>query len=121
MTPDYSKPPYSYFVPPGKLRVSAPALQMAREFAGVIGQYRSGRQIVAFDWGQTSVREKPGLPMRDLGECLMIVAYLRSEVPREVVHLDDGLEFAIKMPSEVWTRHHLIDVDATQFCRLALR
>ena len=32
MSPDYTKPPYSYYAPPGAVRVSAAAVEMARTF-----------------------------------------------------------------------------------------
>ncbi len=127
MAPDYSKPPYSFYAPPGTVKVSAAALQLAREFAEEIAPTRPEPEndwVISFDWAESrSIRRRVGGPREELGPGLDLAAYARSDVPPEVIQVSDGLEFAIQIPKQVReaSKELLIDYDATVLSKLTLR
>jgi hypothetical protein len=123
MTPDYTKPPYSYYAPPGTIQVSAAALQMAREFGEQVARTKSN-QVIAFDWAiSRGVRRRVDGPMEELGPGLDLVSFEAASVPKEVIQRLDGLTFAIRIPKHVYdaSTQRLIDVDETAFSKLVLR
>lgn len=108
------------FVAPGNIAVSPDALRYAREFGAAIG----GGWVLAFDWSQsTRYRAGPSEPERDIGACLALGGYRRHEVPEGYTQVVDGVEFAIRIPSDVWRSRpqRLIEFDESQFFKLALR
>lgn len=125
MMPDYTKPPYSFFAPPGVVRVSPSALALAREYASKVRQLRSDNNwIVGFDWADTrSIRRRVDGPLEELGAGLDLVAYERADIPAAVVHALDGFEIAIKVPSRVYesSRYRLIDTSEEAASKLVLR
>lgn len=48
MPPDYTKPPYSSYAPPGTIGLTAAALELAREFAEQVARAKPD-QVVALD------------------------------------------------------------------------
>jgi hypothetical protein len=136
MAPDYTKSPYSDFAPPGTVKVSAAALEQARQFSKEIHEqgtpfFDDGHRIrpindwvVSFEWAQSrSVRRQATGPREELGAGLVISARERSGFPPEVIHTAGDLEFAIKIPRRVWEKSklRLIDVDETVLCKVSLR
>jgi hypothetical protein len=124
MAPDYSKPPYSFFAPPGIVKISEPALQMARRFFETISETKTSDWIISFDWAESRFFRKPAHgPRIELGAGLDIVAYDRVDVPSEVIQSIDGLDLAIKIPSSIYEKStlRLIDVDETEVSKLTLR
>lgn len=136
MGPDYSKPPYRDFAPPGIVKVSAAALEQARQFSTEIqGQAmlfsNEGRRmrpiddwVVSFEWAESrSVRRQAAGPREEIGPGLIISAYERSELPPEVIQTAGDLEFAIKIPRQVWekSKSRLIDIDETVLWKVSLR
>lgn len=123
--PDYSKPPLSYYTPPGIIRVSPEALKMARDlYETVRGMPKVRQPLVSFDWATArSVRRAPGAPEEDVGPGLDLGAGERSDAPPEAIQSIDGVEFTIMVPREVYekSRECLIDVDNTAFSKLVLR
>ena len=122
--PDYTKPPLSYYAPPGVVRISPEALKMARDLDVTAKRSRRIRNaLVSFEWFTgITVRQRPGGPETDLGPGLGVGAGERADVPPEAIHTVDGLDLAIKVPAEVYSRcsERLIDVDQTQFHGLKL-
>lgn len=136
MAPDYTKLPYSDFAPPGTVKVSAAALEQARQFATEIREQanlfsdKGGRMrqiddwVVSFEWADSrSVRRQAGGPREEVGAGLIISAHERSEVPPQVVQTAGDLEFAIKIPRRVWenSESRLIDIDETVLWKVSLR
>ncbi len=112
------------FVGRGTIRVSAPALALALEFAKTIGSVRHGARVVTFHWAESIVyRNGNGEAEEDLGACLTIGAYRRDEIPKECIETTDALEFAIQIPADVWKQSvsRLIDIDASRPFGLAIR
>jgi hypothetical protein len=136
MAPDYTKPPYSDFAPPGTVKVSAAALEQARQFSKEIHEqgnlfFDNGDRIrpisdwvVSFEWAQSrSVRRQAAGPREELGPGLVISAHERSQFPPEVIQTAGDLEFAIKIPRWVWEKSEsrLIDTDETVWWKVSLR
>jgi hypothetical protein len=125
MAPDYTKPPYSFFAPPGAIRVSPSALALAREYSSNVRQLRPDNNwIVGFDWGDTrSIRRRVDGPLENLGAGLDLVAYERADIPSGVVQVLDGIEIAIKVPSRIYqtSRDRVIDTSEGAPPKLILR
>jgi hypothetical protein len=117
--------PFSVFAPPGSIRISDEAWNLAREFDERVRRSRSYKEwVISFDWGDSrSIRRRIDGPMEDVGPGLDIVAYDRTDVPNEAVQRKDGIMFAIKIPSRIYqlSVHRLIDVDETAFSKVVLR
>jgi hypothetical protein len=112
------------FTPPERLKISAAALQWAREYFDHLRSNQAGDWVVVFDWASSmSVRRAPDVPSEDLGACLVLGAYRRHEIPSGFIARQDGLEFAIKIPHQIWENlpQRLIDLDNTKHFRLGLR
>ncbi len=112
------------FTLPGIIKVSPAAIKFARAFDETIKRTQRGDWVVAFDWAESvSVRRGPDEPSQDIGACLAVGAFERHQIPPGFTQTIDGLEFAIKIPKEVWEQsvHRLIDIDETLLFKLALR
>jgi hypothetical protein len=112
------------FAPPGIIKVSAPALKLARGFDETIKRTQRGDWVVAFDWAHSiGVRRGPDQPLEDIGACLTLGAFERHEIPPGFTQTIDGVEFAIKIPSDIWKKsiQRLIDADETLLFKLILR
>jgi hypothetical protein len=112
------------FTPPGAVHVSAAALQFARNFNAVAKSKNRGEYVVSFDWAQSiSTRSGPDKPLENMGACLMLGAYQRRDIPVHYIQTIDGMEFAIKIPADVWqnSTQRLIDIDVGQLFKLTLR
>lgn len=108
------------FTAPGIVRVSASALQYARESSAVV----ASRYILTFDWAQSiSIAQSADAPLEHIGACLTLAGYERVDVPSGYIQRADGLEFAIRIPTPVWqaSEQRLIDLDESLPFRLALR
>src|SRR3954469_15527750 len=101
---------------PGQVGISPAALAEAREFAAAVGALNHGAQIVSIDWSLSVIVREPGKPEQHLGNCLMIGAYRRDQVPAEFVNVIDGLELAFKIPDDVWPlgAKRVVDVDKSR-------
>ena len=123
--PDFTKPPLSYYAPPGVVRVSPEALKMARRFYETVRRMPQVREpLVTFGWSTArSSRIRPDGPWEDVGPGLGLGAGERSAAPSEAIQAMDGLEFTIRIPREVYerSRQKLIDVDETAFEKLTLK
>jgi len=111
------------FSKPGQVGISPEALAEAREFAAAVGALNHGPQIVSIDWSLSVVVREPGKPEQHLGNCLMIGAYRRDQVPAEFINVIDGLELAFKIPENAWPQgaKRIVDVDKSQLFGFALR
>jgi hypothetical protein len=111
------------FVPPGAIQVSRAALEYARDFiAMVAADY--GDHIATFDWSQQITgRASPDAEPQPIDDCLILGASARSNVPQEVIHAVDGMEFAVELPREILQAsvQRLIDFDKNAFFKLVLR
>ena len=125
MAPDYTKPPLSYFAPPGMVKVSAAALEQARQFAEDINRVKPEDDcVITFEWAESRfMRRLVDGPREELGAGLVLVVHDRSDLPAEVIQTAGDLEFAIKIPSEVWRKSALrtIDIDETVLWKVTLR
>ena len=119
------KEPHCYFAEPGEVAVSPAALELARQFEMAVRQARPGGDwLVTFDWALgRRVRHRPDGPWEDFGPGVDLGAGPRSDTPPELIQRVDGLDFAIKVPREIYEQfpERLIDVDETAFSKLALR
>jgi hypothetical protein len=108
---------------PGQVGISPEALAEAREFAAAVGALNHGAQIVSIDWALSVIVREPGQPEQQLGNCLMIGAYRRDQVPEDFINVIDGLELAFKIPDNVWPSdaQRIVDVDKTQLFGFGLR
>jgi hypothetical protein len=108
------------FVKPGIIRVSAEALQLARDFAFTAGR----RYVTAFDWAQDITRRAKGsATATQIGPCMMLGGFERVDVPIEFLQKVDGFDYAISIPEPIWqaSTERLIVVDEGQPFQLALR
>jgi hypothetical protein len=112
------------FIAPGAIKVSTAALQLARHFNDAIKSTDNGNWVVVFDWAESiSVHRAPDAPREDIGACLTLGAYKRSQIPPGFMQKLDGVEFAIRIPMDVWQNsiHRLIDLEETLLFKLTLR
>jgi hypothetical protein len=111
------------FSNPRSVTISPAALTMAREFAVAIGQMGYASQVVVFDWATSVILREPGQPDRDIGDCLMLGAQRRDEVPPEAIEMVDGFALTLVIPDEAWPPGalRLIEVDEKLLFKLALR
>lgn len=112
------------FTMPGVVRVTAAALDYAREFAASVGASQGGRYVTTFDWAQSiGVRENANAPLQQLGPCLLLAGYERRDVPSRFIQKAGKFEFAVKIPDDIWKASHerMIDIDENLPFRLALR
>ena len=59
--------------------------------------------MITFEWAESRfMRRRVDGPREELGAGLVLVVHDRSDLPAEVIQTDGDLEFAIKIPSEVW-------------------
>lgn len=112
------------FVPPGAIKVSTTALQYARDFMAAVTAAHGNKYMATFDWsqqitGRASLDAEP----QPIDDCLMLGASERSDVPQEAIHVLDGLEFAVEIPTEILQTsvQRLIDFDSGVFFKLVLR
>jgi hypothetical protein len=125
MGPDYTKPPYSFFAPPGVVRVSESALKLAREFAADIKRVRpDDNSVISFDWADSRfVRNRVDGPREDLGAGLDLAAYEPTDIPPGVTQIVDGIALVIKIPNVIYEKSptRLIDTDEHRESKLILR
>jgi hypothetical protein len=118
-------PPEHWFAPPGTLRVSASALQVARQFRDQARQAVPDEDwVVCFDWADSRrVRTKGTNEWRDVGAGLDLTAYERWKISDTHIQSIDGVDIAFKVPPQVYERsaERLIDTDETAFSGLVLR
>jgi hypothetical protein len=125
MRQDEIAAPRWYFARPGEVTVSAAALELARKFDKAVRAVTSDRDwIVTFEWAlNRRVRYRPDGPWKDMGPGVDLSTYARSDTPANVTQRVGELEFAIKVPKDIYeqTAERLIDVDETAFSKLVLR
>lgn len=112
------------FTPPGLLRVSREALQVARDFCAAARSGQPGDWIAVFDWlDSVSLKRGPDQPYEDIGACLALGAYGLHELPPEFVQEQDGVAFAVSIPEDIRmaSARRLIDIDETKPFGLVLR
>jgi hypothetical protein len=123
MASNYTKPPHSYYAPPGMIALSSAALELARQF-GEQTKRAKPDQVVAFDWAiSRGVRRRIDGPMEELGPGLDLVSFDAASVPKDVIQRVEGVTFAVRIPKHVYetSAQRLIDVDETAFSKLVLR
>jgi hypothetical protein len=123
MAADHTKPPHSYYAPPGMVALSPAALELARRF-GEQTKRAKPDQVVAFDWAiSRGVRRRIDGPMEELGPGLDLVSFDAVSVPKDVIQQVERVTFAVRIPKHVYeaSAQHLIDVDETAFSKLVLR
>jgi hypothetical protein len=118
-------PPDGWFTPPGTLRISTSALELAREFRDQARESQPDEDwIVSYDWADSRrVREKGSNDWRDLGAGLDLTAYERWKIPEKHIQKTGDLEIVVKIPPQIWqkSKERLIDTDDTIFSGLILR
>jgi len=123
VTPALSQTADEGFAEPGSIGVTPAALQLAKDFGKSVAAV-SRDHVVAFHWAEAiTYRSGPGAEPEDLGACLTLGAFKRSEIPPGYTQIVEGLEFAIHVPREIWMEsvERLIDLDAARPFNLALR
>jgi hypothetical protein len=120
-----TNPPDDWFTPPGTLRMSTSALQLARQFrAQAKGAEPDEDWIISFDWADSRrVREKGSNEWRDLGSGIDLTAYERWKIADKHIQTLAELEFVVKIPPRIWENsiERLIDTDADAVSGLVLR
>lgn len=120
----YTRLPPDWFTPPGTVKVSASALDLARRFGDDARHARPDEEwIVSFDWADSRRVRRTDNQWEELGEGLDLAAYERRKVPVGSTQTVDGVEFAVKIPSQICerSRERLIDRDDTVRSKLTLR
>lgn len=114
-----------HFAPPGTVTVSPSALKLARQFDEHI---RDGRRneawLTTFSWADArQVQQADTENWEDMGPGLDLGAFERDQVPPEVIHSVDGMEFAIMIGASVYeaAEQRLIDRDDAVLSKLVLR
>ncbi len=116
--------PTDNFLTPGIVRISDAALNYAREFAETVGRSQRGDWVVTFDWAQSlSYRPGPDAPEQNIGPCLMLGAYERHQIPAGCTQSAGDIEFAVRIPDDVWQQgvHRTIDLNESLLFKLVLR
>jgi hypothetical protein len=125
MSDKYGWPPYSFYAPPGVVKVSASALRMARELAEkVLIPPPRIPLVIVFGWRDSGwVRKPPNGPRVELGPGIDLAACEAADVPRGVLQTIDGVEFAVLIPRHIYENSalRLIDTDETEVSGLTLR
>ncbi len=125
MSDKYRWPPYSFYAPPGVVKVSASALQMARELAErVLVPPPRIPLVIVFGWRDSGwVRKPPNGPRIELGPGIDLAACDAADVPRGVLQTVDGVEFAVRIPRHIYENSalRLIDTDETEVSGVTLR
>jgi hypothetical protein len=112
------------FTPPNVLKVSPSALELARSLTETAKGVQPHDWVVTFDWATSvSIKRGPNQPSEMVDDCLMLGAYQRRQIPTGFTQAIDGVEFAIKIPKDIWEKsaQRLIDTDPTKFFKLTLR
>jgi hypothetical protein len=125
MSDKYAWPPYSFYAPPGVVKVSASALQMARELAETVLVARPVFPLViVFSWRDSGWVRKPVDGLRiELGPGIDLGAWDAADVPRDVLQTVDGVEFAVRISRHIYENSalRLIETDETEASGLRLR
>ena len=125
MSDKYGWPPYSFYARPGVVKISASALQMARELAERVLVWRSRLPLlIVFSWRDSGwVRKPPNGPRIKLGPGIDLGAWDAADVPRDVLQTVDGVEFAVRIPRHIYENSalRLIETDETEVSGLTLR
>lgn len=125
MTNTVSTPPEGWFTPPGTLRISDAALELAREFREQARQAAPDEDwVISFDWADSRrFREKGTNEWRDVGGGLDLTAYERWKIQARYIQKIDDVDIVVKIPAPVWERsaERLIDADESAFSGLVLR
>jgi hypothetical protein len=111
------------YVPPGAVKLSAAALQYARDFVATVAAAHGDNYVASFDWAQSvTIRRTPDATPESIEDCLMLGAAERVELPPGVIHTIDGVEFVIELPVEILRAsvQRLIDFDKSVMFKLVL-
>jgi hypothetical protein len=108
--------PYTWFTPPGLVRISTRAMDLARDFAAQAAQQAPDKDwVVAFNWADSRQYRDilAGMNWMDLGPGLDVVAYERREVPPQAIDVVEEMDVFVVIPSSILDRssQKLIDVD----------
>ena len=116
MAGKFAPPSRSSFAPPGAVKISQTALELAREFAAQVEAGSQGRpQMIVFDWSDSrAVRQPLGGPWVDLGAGLDLAAYDLQDIWDDLIQEIDGVRFAVKISRHVYEASslRLIDTDS---------
>lgn len=125
MVGKFAPPSRSLFAPPGAVKVSSGALEMAREFSEQVKITSPDRpQMIVFDWADSrAVREPIGGPWVDLGPGLDLAAYDVQDIWADLIQEVDGVRFAVKISRHIYEASslRLIDTDDEARSGLTLR
>lgn len=116
--------PPDWFTPPGVVKVSAAALELARAFLAEARRTRPDEDwIVTFDWADSRRVRLPDNQWEELGEGVDLAVDERAKIPPDVTTTVGGVEFAVKVGDHIYARarQRLIDRDDTVRSRLVLR
>lgn len=124
MASHLSKLPDQWFTPPGLIRVSPQAMELARDFWNEAKTTQPEKDwLIAFSWGDTRRYRnvQAGLDWQDLGPGIDIAAYERHEIPQQAIQIIENMEILIAIQQKIWENSvdRLIDVDGAK--RLILR
>ena len=124
-TPPHHPTPPGGFNPPGSVRISAGALELARSFAKDVTSFdRAGGWIVCFSWAtRTRVKDKGETEWTDLGPGLYLGAMRRTQAKPADIFRMGGLEFLVEIPDHILAqaKERLIELDQSKLDKLTLR
>lgn len=107
--------PPDLIVPKGALRVSRGLLDLVKDFAAQHGMVRrNSRYVAAITWSDgRSYRLSDDSERVDQGPGLDLGGLERHGLPAEAIHVFDGVEVVLQIPSEAWRSRseRLIDLE----------
>ena len=112
------------FVAPGVLRVSAEALNYAREFIQAVTAAHGDGYIAIYGWADmVTFKTDPDGPLQVVKDFMDLGAISRSEIPPDAIQTVDGLDIVIQIPLKILQEsvERLIDFDKNAFARLVLK
>jgi len=123
-TPHPPTPPGG-FNPPGSVRISAGALELARSFAKDVTTFdRAGGWIACFSWAtETRVKGKGETEWTDHGPGLYLGAVRRRQARPADIFRMGGLEFLVEIPDHILAqaKERIIELDTNRLHKLTLR
>jgi hypothetical protein len=106
------------------LKLSPKALNYVRDFVEGTTGFGDRDWVASIDWcTSATIKRGPDRPVENIGPGLSLGAYERRQIPAGYTQVVEGIEFALKIPSAIWSQsvERLIDLDESLLFKLVLR